>query len=157
VPTVERIVRAEGASDEVWSRLADYESAPAWDPRLESVVRLRGDGGLGTAYRVRVRYDRVVEQGILAVCRFREREVVQLQGDVGGLRVIETLIMVGGRHEVYVHGLSDLRVRDGAVPAHLGPAALEEVGDAVVPRLAAHLSGVRAAGGGAAHGGAVGD
>lgn len=139
MPTVERIVRAGCPVDQIWARLSNYQEAPRWDPRLESVERIEGEGDVGTVYRTRSRVGGVPTDGVLRVTSYRRHELLELKGAHAKLRAIETLKLVRGRHGAFVHWSSQLEARgdvDVGLPDHVS----ERVGDALVVGLAAYLS-----------------
>lgn len=138
MPTVERIVRAGCPVDQIWARLSNYQEAPRWDPRLESVDRIEGEGDVGTVYRTRSRLGGVPTEGVLRVTSYRRHELLELKGAHAKLRAIETLKLVRGRHGAFVHWTSQLEA-PGDVDASLPDHVSDRVGDALVAGLAAYL------------------
>jgi hypothetical protein len=137
VPTVERIVRAGCPVPEIWARLCDYEAAPRWDPRLEAVQRVQGEGDLGTVYRTRSSLAGVAADGVLRVTGYRRHELLQLRGAHAKLRATETLKVLRGRHGTFVHWVSELEAPPDV--ADVSEHVLEHIGETLVERLAAYL------------------
>lgn len=136
VPTIERMVRVAPPPEDVWERICDYRSVPAWDPRIASVEKVTGSGGVGTVYRATTSWLPPTTDVRYRVLQWRPLEALQLQGTHPRVRLVETMLLRRGQSDTYVHWMSELFPDEtGPHLPQLSDQALQGLGDHIVGSL----------------------
>ncbi len=138
---IERVVRVPTPIETVWPFLADFTTTEEWDPPTVSTVRTSGDGGVGTTYHNVSRLLGTEQEVDYRVTQHVERELLQLEGDAGSVKVRDTITFVatpeGGTEVTYDAEFHPVGVAKVAAP--LLPAPLKILGDRVALSLARTL------------------
>jgi uncharacterized protein YndB with AHSA1/START domain len=138
---IERVIRVSTPIETVWPFLADFTTTEQWDPPTVSTVRTSGDGGVGTTYHNVSRLLGTEQEVDYRVTRHVERELLQLEGDAGSVKLRDTITFEttpeGGTEVTYHAEFHPVGIAKVAGP--LLPAPLKILGDQVASSLAKAL------------------
>lgn len=140
MPSVERSVTVDQPIEKVWAYLSDFRSTEEWDPPTVRTDRVSGDGGVGTEYH-NVSSMLGSEQEVrYVVTEHVEPERLQLAGDAGSIKLLDTITLVragAGTTVTYHAEFSPEGAAKLATP--LLPAGLKVLADKVAASLEERL------------------
>ncbi len=89
--TKKQTVHTPAPVEAVFARLADFTNAEQWDPNAVRVVRLTGDGGVGSTYRVTSRFAGATTDLDYALTELEPTSLIRLRGHKSSLTAVDTI------------------------------------------------------------------
>ena len=141
MPSVERTVTVRQPIEKVWDYLSDFRSTEEWDPPTVSTVRTSGDGGVGTTYQNVSEFAGQETEVSYVVTEHVERERLQLAGDAGTIKLLDTLTFVARGPETSVTYHAEFNPEGAAkLAAPLMAPALKLLADKVAASMEEELA-----------------
>lgn len=112
-----RTVDLQRPAAEVFEYLSDFTTTTEWDPGTVETVRISGDGGVGTAYRNRSRFNGRETELVYTVIDLVPGQLIRLRGENKTVTATDTIEVAATEQGCRVRYEADFKFRGIAAVA----------------------------------------